>query len=290
MVPFFSSLKAYFIEYSLAGGEQLDTGVSAEQYVCGIVGLQALNGDIEESDRGDILKAYAFTQFSESAGRNTWWVTANFRTHHRNEKWQLNFICLDRASENKVFIYRDDYRGSPGGEAVVTDISTEDYYYCGIIGMAALDGDIQESDVRDIIVQAYMDGSESKWKIVAEFATHRVNEKWNFNVLCLSRGSTLASEKPAFITQTLYNLSGTDHEMGTGISFADYLCGVTGMSAERGDIEEYDSRDIIRVFMHPQDGIWYWYANFATHHKDEDWRGDILCINRDFASEGLPSP
>jgi len=281
-------MNAYYGAYALDGNQVLDTKISADKYVCGVSGYYAMTGDIEESGRGDILKAYMFKQYSSAARKNTWWLTADFRTHNRNERWSIDTFCIDRAAEDEVFTYRE-FRGIPGNDPFNTGLSTEEYVNCGVIGQAALDGDIEESGVRDVIWQAYMDGSGSEWKVFAEFATHNVNEKWNINTLCIKRDSYPAEEKPAVIFDTYY-LSAVNHNLlATAVSPSEYWCGITGVSATSGDIEESGVRPILlQADLDHRARTWKILANFPTHNKEEDWRVDLLCINNKYMQEFPP--
>lgn len=288
----FQTTKAYFSTFTLGQNQKTkDTGISTEKYICGITGMLARNGDIEESGAGDILKAVLIKQFSASAGKETWWINADFRTHNNHEDWEIRTLCLDAASQGSVYLYKDDYRGIAGGEPLTTDISTEDYIFCGVVGQEALYGDIQEHDVRPVIWQAYADGSGSKWKIMADFATHNHNETWHINLLCIKRNAFPAAEKPAFITEPYYIAATGSAGFATDIRESEYACGVTGVSAERGDIEEDGTRSVIlAAYTAPAGGIWKIYADFASHNKNEDWRVDILCINKEYATIGVPPP
>lgn len=288
LVYIFNSTSVYFQPFSMNGNSQLDSGISSDKYVCGIVGLQALNGDIQESSRGDILQAYMFKQYSAAQGKNTWWIYADFRSQGNEEKWVLDTFCMDRATENEGFIYRDNFRGIEGGKPYTTDISTEDYFSCNLIGLQALNGDINESGVQEVIVRAYMDNTSSKWKIVADFASHGTNEKWNANVLCFKKGSHLITEKPTFYTETFYFPANSAHKFGTGLSTTDYLCGVGGFSAEYGDINEKNSHDILKVHLVPEGNTWWIYADFSTHLHEEDWRVDVFCVSRNSSTVGPP--
>ncbi|MBW6474610.1 MAG: PKD domain-containing protein [Anaerolineaceae bacterium] len=288
VVQIFQNSNAYFHQYNLMGNTQLDSGVPTDNYVCGIVGYQALNGDIEEHGRGDIIQAYMFQQYSPSKGKNTWWIFADFRSHNTHENWVIDTLCLERSVENQSFIYRDNIRGVNGGELYTTDISTQDYFFCGIVGFQALNGDIQEVGTHEVMFRARMDNSSAKWKIESDFVSHNTNEKWNINLLCLTRGSHLLSENPVFYSNKYHIPSAAGHSYGTGISADDYICGITGFSAEYGDINEKGVQNILVLHMQPKHSVWYINADFASHSNDEDWYVHVLCIRRTMAKEGMP--
>ncbi len=285
-------LTAYTPSFDLAkGGDQKDTGISYDRYVCGIIGMSAANGDIQEDDAGDILKAYLFRQYSPAIRKDSWWLTADFRTHSdRKERWHIDLLCLDRKTENSTFVYRE-YFGLEGGKGHLTGLMTSDYLFCGVVGQAALYGDIQEHGVRPVIWQAYMDGSGPEWKIVVDFATHYCEESWNVNVLCLKRSSYLATDKPAFLTQHFNYLAPPDPRYRTSISVNDYHCGVVGVSVERGDIQEYDRQPIVLLAdMVPDGSIWAIRTYFAWHGKAPDWQVDTLCVNKEYVKGEIPPP
>lgn len=79
--------------YQKIGNAPFDTGVSSSQYACGIDGMAGLNGDINENDTGNILKAYTYI----GPGGN-WFVVADFRSHYNHEHWDINLICARRPA------------------------------------------------------------------------------------------------------------------------------------------------------------------------------------------------
>jgi len=294
VIPMFNILNdvaAYTPSFQLTqGGEQKDTAIPYDRYVCGIVGMAATDGDIQENDPGDILKAYLFRQYSASLGKDSWWLTADFRTHRSNERWTINLLCLERKTENSVFIYRE-FNRLEGGKDHLTGLMTSDYHFCGIVGQAALYGDIEENGVRPVLWQAFMDGSGPEWKIVVDFATHNQNESWNVNVLCLKRGAYLATDKPVFLTNRYTYLAPPDNRYRTSISVNEYACGVVGISAERGDILENDTRNpLLLADMVPDGSTWSARTYFAWHNKAPDWQVDTLCIHKDYVKGEIPPP
>lgn len=286
-----NNVAAYITSFTLRGGELVDTGIAFDKYVCGVIGMAATEGDILEDDAGDILKAYLFPQYSGALGKNTWWLSADFRTHGSQETWVIQTLCLDRKGEGSAFVYRE-FTGLEAGKKHLTGLMTADYLACGVVGQAALYGDIQEHHVRPVIWQAYMDGSGPEWTIQVDFATHGdFEETWNVNVLCLNRGTHLVTERPLFKAETLYLESAVAHQYTTGHRMAEYQCGVVGVSAERGDIQEYHTQSVVlEARMVPVGDTWQLRAEFATHGEDEDWRVDLLCINTDYVQPGPPSP
>lgn len=286
---FFTSPSAYVTRYMGDPGiPNKDTGISSDKYVCGIIGMQTTPGDVEERGRGDILQLYMYQQYSSVKRTNTWWIHADFRSYRDHENWLIDTLCLGRSAEGDTFLYRDNFRGLQGDQAHLTGIRTSEYFHCGVVGMQVLDGDIDSHGTKSVVWQAYMDGSGSEWKIVPGFATEGTNETWNVNVLCIKRGSHLAAEKPPFLTQTIYIPAGSNHKFGTGISESDYFCGIDGISAERGDINETESNVILITRMAVSGGTWWAHADFTSDSDDEDWRLEMLCLNKSFTSAGPP--
>ncbi len=269
----------------LEGGQHLDTEISYDQYVCGVFGLSAGDGDIEEHDKGDILKAYLYRDYSPALKKQTWWLTADFRTHRKNERWQVDIWCFDRATEGIVFEYRE-FTGLEGGKKHNTGLLTRDYSFCGIVGQAALYGDINEYHVQPVLWEAYMDGSGPEWQVVVDFITHGSHEeRWNVNVLCLKRDSYPPLEKPMFKFETYSAVSPPQHRISTTISSSDYLCGVAGVKAEWGDVNEHGSVDpILHTFTSMGAGVpvWMVFVDVATEGREENWTVNVLCVDREF--------
>lgn len=165
--PSLASGSVFFRTYSSLGDNPTyNTGVSANDYLCGVVGMAALGGDI--------LRACTYAQ------SGTWWLRGDFRTHNRHESWNLNLLCL-RRTHLQGFRYQE-YRDL--GDDVQYDTGTSALEYrCGIVGVEALDGDINENDPGDILrTFTYTEGGT--WWIRADVRTHTDHENWN--VLCVS--------------------------------------------------------------------------------------------------------
>ncbi len=65
-----------------------NTNYSSSTYTAAIVGFRALNGDIQESDTGDIMQVYMYI----NSGR--WYIRADFRTHKNNENWYVDVMFI----------------------------------------------------------------------------------------------------------------------------------------------------------------------------------------------------
>lgn len=284
-----NNVTAHVAEFTLEGGGVVDTAWAYDQHVCGIIGMVATEADIQEDGSGDILKAYLYPQYSGAIGKSSWWLTSDFRTQGGEEKWTVKVLCLDRKGEGSAFVYRE-YLNLEGGKKHLTGLMAADYIACGVVGQAALYGDIEEHNVRPVIWQAYLDGSGPEWMINVDFASHAgPEETWNVNVLCIKRGGYLATEKPIFLTRTYNLIEPPGHNYTTDIKVSDYECGVVGVSAERGDIQENGRQAVLlEARMLPAGDQWQVWVDFATHNEEEDWRVDVLCVNRDYVKPPAP--
>jgi PKD repeat protein len=284
-----NNVEAHFAQFPLRGGQVLDTGWSADQFVCGVVGMLASNGDIYEDGHGDILKAYLSPQYSPAHGKSTWWLTADFRTHSdkAEETWVITLLCLDRKGEGGVFDYiekRDLPSGDDEGKAVYdTGLHKDEYIFCGVVGQAAKWGDINENGVHAVVWQAYAALSGDYWMLYLDFVTHnRPEETWNANLLCIHRGSYLATEKPTFLFRHYPEFLRQNGLYLTDIPTRDYACGVVGVDARLGDLLEVGTqRILLEAEMVPQGAVWGILTDIATHgDREETWSVDVLCVNR----------
>lgn len=286
-----NNVEAHVAKFSLPGGQTLDTGWSANRFVCGVVGMVARNGDMDENGHGDILKAYLYPQYSNTYRESTWWLTADFRTHsdQAEESWEITVLCLDKKGEGGVFDYFT-YNNLPGGEgegkAVFSDpqLNQDTYIYCGVVGQEAAWGDIDENNVHDVVWQAYTAPSGGTWMLYLDFVTHnRPEETWKANLLCIRRGSYLATEKPTFRFEHFDIPRGNPlYLLPEDIPTRDYVCGVVGVDARRGDLLESGKRPILlEAEIVPQGPVWGLATDIATHSdREETWSVDVLCINR----------
>ena len=152
-----------------------NTGLSTTAYECGIGGMAALDGDINENNSGNPILAYMF----RSGGQ--WWLRGEFRTHNNSESWDLHALCVDRSYP----VTRYEFINLGDNVNFNTFISS-DAYECGVAGIAARDADINENDTGDPIL-AYLFASGGTWRIRADFRTHNNSETWDIDVLCIQR-------------------------------------------------------------------------------------------------------
>jgi hypothetical protein len=286
----------------------LDTEISASQYVCGVVGIAARGGDIGESavDDVDIIQAYLTTWNKDK--NNSWQVMLYFNTWNdnsilpgmddiedRKEHWDVTLLCMDRSvaayggPETGKPIFLKQYTGlgdNVGGNGDVSTGIREDEYVCGVAGFASGPGDIEEHDDGDII-RTYLFRKNGEWNIRADFRTHNgAKENWRIDALCISREWASLDEpdsgKP-FVYKEYPKLGNNIHYQ-TEFDVQDWTCGVVGFAARDGDIDEdnkdYDS-NLILAYMYESSDKWNIRADFRTHHDDENWDVNVLCMHND---------
>jgi PKD repeat protein len=155
--------------------------IPADRY-CGVVGIAAWNGDINEYAAGDHI-LNAFVQRNSSTG--IWELTANFNTDRDEEVWDIDVLCL---YDNPGVLLHQEFFNQMGNRAFNTGVRSSDYA-CGIVGMASANGDINEDDAGAILrVYTYI-GTDGNWYVMPDFRTHYVEEQWNIDLLCARMGS-----------------------------------------------------------------------------------------------------
>lgn len=271
----------------------VNTYISSGQYACGIVGLAGLDGDINEDDDGDIIYAFAYP----SGG--TWWIKADFRSHSGDhEGWDIDLLCVDNGqisvggpSTKPLFLKTFTNLGD--NVDYDTGIATSSWV-CGIVGFQALDGDINENG-DGTIMRMYMFQQVGRWRIRADFRTHHDDENWaRIDVLCAGTSvatigtPSTSSSKQLFLKE--YSGLANNGFYNTGISDSSFVCGVVGMEAYDGDIEEHDSGNIIEANAYRQSGTWRIRTDFRTHNDHENWNVKLLCIDRPVAEDQGPCP
>jgi PKD repeat protein len=295
----------YFTSYQLTAQQQkLDTGISSENYMCIVSGLQILDGFIYGETNFDPYVAYTYWQYSTQYQKNTWWLTAGFPTS--STKWTVDVACLKRSMDGKLFTFRNDFKNIPGGEIYETSLLTSDYFNCSIGGLDALGPaqfqgynqfNVGGPPILDVLLQAYMDGSGETWNILVDLPLKN-EEKWNVTVLCFKRADYMLSENPPLIFGEITLPGGISNHAGTGISSADYRCAISGFSAERGDINlsslnnisPSTTADPLFIRMIPENGIYNIWADIDTRTRDEDWQVKYWCARIPYGVSGTPPP
>jgi hypothetical protein len=71
------------------GGQQ--TGLNMGQYACGVAGMHAIDGEVNEDHTGKIIRVYTY------AHNNQWYVFADFRSEDQHEMWDIDLICIHQS-------------------------------------------------------------------------------------------------------------------------------------------------------------------------------------------------
>ncbi|NEQ68600.1 MAG: hypothetical protein F6K21_24485 [Symploca sp. SIO2D2] len=65
-----------------------NTGYKTDEWICGIVGFHSGSSDIQEDDRGDIIKVYAYPN------NGYWHIRADFRSEGDGENWTIYLLSI----------------------------------------------------------------------------------------------------------------------------------------------------------------------------------------------------
>lgn len=237
------------------------TGIRSDVYECSIGGFAAMDGDTNEDGSGDIVQTYVYPV------NNHWMIRGDWRTHNNHESWDFDLLCLKKASYP---VSRFEWNNLGGNINYNTGLSTTTYE-CGISGMAAIDGDINESGSGDII-QTYMYRSSGTWRIRADFHTHNNGESWDIDAMCV--------EKWAPVSRYEYRNLGDNVNYNTFVSSSAYECGVVGIATRDADLQENNSGNPIQAYLYKSGGTWWFRGDLRTHNDDESWDFDMLCIQK----------
>jgi PKD repeat protein len=250
----------------------VNTLILTSMYDCGIISMAATSGDIQESGRGNIL----YANLSQEGG--SWWIHADFRTHHNHENWSIGVMCFDKNYPDAYRFYRRVHVDPGSRETIDLEyLNIPEGFYCGVVGMGAWNGDINESGTGPYILKAYVQKNPGTgiWELTTNFRTHgAVEETWDVDVMCVYDNPNVIRH------EHIYQIFGRD-DYHTGIHSSDYVCGLVGMAALNGDIEEHDTGTILLAYTYiGADGKWYIQADFRSHGTNEFWDVDLLCAKR----------
>ena len=277
-----------------------DTALPTKDYACGVVGFEALGGDIgEELPHSDIIDVYL------RPSEGTWRLVADFNTWNhqdiyewdRPETWEVTVLCISTrlASTN------GEQAGKPFfvqhlpklGDNIDTDTGIDiDDYACGVVGLASGRGDIEEHNEGDII-QVYAYRKSGTWHVRANFRTNgNLHEDWTIDLLCAATSIASpdgpAPSKPYFFEE-FYELGdnvGPKRPFSTGIPTDQYVCGVVGFATLGGDIDEHKKKsttNLISAYLYDHGGEWHVRADFRTHRDSENWNVNVFCAQREGA-------
>jgi hypothetical protein len=74
--------------YDFPGHTAIDTGYPIQDWTAVIAAFRALQGDMDENQTGNIIQIFPYRE------NGTWRVFADFRTHNRNESWQVVVLFI----------------------------------------------------------------------------------------------------------------------------------------------------------------------------------------------------
>lgn len=297
----------FFTTFTLTSSyQQLNTGISAEKYVCAIAGMEMLNSYVNpDATTKDPFTLFTFSQYSPPHGIKTWWITAGFPT--LMNQFPVDLVCINRSLQQKVFTYWDNFKNIDSGEAVETGIKTSSSFLCSIAGATAIgpgsmpvvnsgdtpDDMVTRSVVSPVVLQAYMDGSGEEWTIHVDMALQE-EEKWNVNVLCFQRAYFSIDGDPLFKVDEVTAQGGGNHFLALEASADKYVCSVGGWSAENGDqgfeVPRYPRGNPIGLRPFIQNSAWWVYADHMSVIRDETFRVKYWCMRKPYAVVGVPTP
>lgn len=99
----------------------------------------------------------------------------------------------------------------------------------------------------------------------------------------LNANALRIDNKKPFIFQNYTGL-GDNVSYDTGYSTGEYVCGIVGLAARGGDINEFGPVSPIQAYMYRHNGTWWIRADFATHCcSSENWQIILMCVDSDMA-------
>lgn len=168
-----------------------DTHMSVNDYLCGIVGFAASDGDIDENSyHGTVFEVMPYR-----VGRETWGITADVASHGTHERWdRLDVLCV--VNEPELFAFAEF--AIPGGSDTERIIRSDGAPYlrkdwiCGLVGMSIRGGDINQR-ITGPILTGYMEDSNQVWSAWVDFLTEDEARMREGAALCVS--TVIAEER-----------------------------------------------------------------------------------------------
>ena len=156
-----------------------------------------------------------------------------------------------------------------------------DDFTCTIAGYDIKNVNVEDDSAGDII-QVFTRKVDEEWQVTADFMEEGGDESWIVQMMCFydNQSAVLTYDDP------VTNLSPFSMETGgyqTSISASEYACGVAGMHALDGNVNEDHIGDIMRVFTFHDNTRWHVFADFRSHGQDEMWDIDLICVKRSVA-------
>ena len=263
---------------NIKAGEPYVTNIPTAHYNCSVISLAALHGDIEEHGVGNAIKIWL------SAGGQYWTITPSFRTHRHGdggqEKWSIGLMCADKDHSrffSDIYI-KPETNMTVTLNPVIYDIP--DDYTCVISGYDVRNLDIQENSAGDIIKVFTRKNSDGEWQVTADFRDHGGDESWIVQTMCFYDNQSVILNYDDAVVSSIPPFSQETGGYQTTIDSSNYACGIVGMSALSGDINEDHIGNIIQVYTYYKNNKWNIYADFRSHNQDEIWDVDLMCIQR----------
>ena len=273
------STKFLFRNYTnVAAGEVFVTDIPISTYNCSIISLAALHGDIEEHNVGNVLKLWL------SNNGTYWTITPNFRTHRHSdggqEHWSLGLMCADK--NNSQFISNIYVKPPSASTVSLAAYNIDENYTCTIAGYDIKNVNVEDDSAGDIIQVFTWKDEDGEWQVTADFMEEGGDESWIVQMMCFydNQSVVLTYEDLVSIPPPCSIETGG---CPTGISAGEYVCGIAGMHALDGNVNEDHIGDIIRVFTYHDNSNWHVFADFRSHGQDEMWDIDLICVKRSVA-------
>jgi PKD repeat protein len=272
--PTFPAGSVVFKNFSgLKAPVHFNTTIRSDMYECGIVGMAALNGGMMVKSTGNIIHAFMVPE------GDSWWIHADVRSPVMlEETWSVGVMCMMKNYADGYQVFRR-VRVDPGVKETVdlADLHIRDGYTCGVIGMGAWWGDVNEHGTALNIMKVFTrkNPQTTNWELTANFNTHGDHEEvWDVDLLCIY-------DDPSVFRWTQLPMISGGQARDTGFSSTQYACGITGMSVSNGDIAASDRVDIIKAYPFiGANGNWFVRVDFTTSGVQEQWDLDLLCVDR----------
>lgn len=279
IVPFPTATPSYsrniiFKNYTnLKGNNVFTTDILTDQYNCGVIGLAGLHGDIEEHHAGNVMKLWLLRDGVY------WRIMPDFRSHNNHEKWSIGLMCVEK---NLSQFYTNIYIRPSSGKTVTLEPSTypiPENYTCSIAGYDIKDVNVEDDSTGDIIQVFTRKNEDGEWDVTADFMEEGGEENWLVQLLCFYDNQEKILDYDDPLTEVdIFDIASGGYR--TNVSSDNYACGVAGMHAISGNVNEDGTGDIIRVYTYMNSGRWWVFADFRSHGQNEKWDIDLICAHR----------
>ena len=173
-----------------------------------------------------------------------------------------------RMLRNLFFLM--EYEGLGDDVRFDTGFSTSEWY-CGVVGLAALDGKINAMGTGHVMLaHAYREAGT--WHLRGEFRTRgRHPEDWKMNMLCadlvLVAEENPIADRPMLSKRFVDPLGTSPYDIG--VSKEDWVCGLTGVEIYDADIDEFGGsfQRIIEAYLYEGETNWMAKLDFRTNVK-----------------------